>query len=65
MTISLGSWSKELLDRLTMYLIPNQGHHSEFEPGKDQCFDGLFLYKSVSYKLWKNSKVFNCRARKT
>ena len=48
-----------------MYLIPNQGHHGDFEPGKDQCFDGLFLYKSVSYKLWKNSKVFNCRARKT
>ena len=47
-----------------MYLIPNQGHHGEFEPGKDQCFDGLFLYKSVSYKLWKNSKVFNCRAKK-
>ena len=28
-------------------------------------FDRLFLYKSVSYKLWKNPKVFNCRARKT
>ena len=45
MTISLGSWSKELLDRLTMYLIPNQGHHGEFEPGKDQFLTGCFFIR--------------------